>query len=111
MKNFDEFKKDVEREIMIKIIIGLRYGKISQKKAEVLAQEYTRLMQLTSADELFSQMAHIITQYTEMLEVYLKVASEYFSQKKEYVLSEARKYLQTAQYDKALAVLQGKETY
>ena len=111
MKNFEEFKKDVEREIMIKIIMGLRYGKISQKKAEVLAQEYTRLMQFKNTDELFSQMANIVEKYSEMLEVYLKVASEYFSQKKEYVLSETRRYLQTAQYDKALAVLQGKETY
>ena len=40
MNNLTEFKKEFEREMLIKIIIGLRYGKISNEQAQVLAKEY-----------------------------------------------------------------------
>ncbi len=105
MKQFQEFKQDIERELMIKIIIGLRHGKISQSRAQKLAQEYLNLTNASNADELFNNMSKIIERYSEILEVYIKTATEYFDQKREYVLSEARKYLQRSQYDHALIIL------
>ncbi len=106
MKNFETYKKDIERELMVKIIMGLRHGSLSQKKAQTIAQEYLVLMSAKNTDELFECMGKLIEKYAEMLEVYIKTASEYFNQKKEYVLSEARKYMQTAQYEHAVTVLQ-----
>jgi hypothetical protein len=107
MKNFNEFKKDIERELMIKIIMGLRYGKISQQKAEVLAKEYLELMSVSNTDELFTDMSKLIEKYSEILDVYIKTATEYFSQKKEELLRTGRHYMQQEQYDHAVSALKG----
>ncbi|HRN96135.1 MAG TPA: hypothetical protein PLD54_01675 [Candidatus Levybacteria bacterium] len=107
MKNFEEFKKDIERELMVKIIMGLRYGKISQSKAETLAQEYLELMEVSNTDELFTNMSKLIERYSEMLEVYLKTATEYFTQRKEELLHAGRQYMQQSQYDNAVYALKG----
>lgn len=108
MKNFEQFKKDVERELMVKIIMGLRHGRISQRKAEILAQEYLQISSVSNTDELFRQMSQLIEQYSEMLEVYLKTATEYFSQRKEELLNAGRYYMQQAQIENAVYALQGR---
>lgn len=107
MKQFNDFKRDIERELMIKIIIGLRHGKISQAKAQKLAQEYLVIMKAVNSDELFTNMGKLVGMYSEILEVYLKTANEYFTQKKEELLRAGRKYMQQAQYDVAVSALKG----
>lgn len=107
MKNFQDFKNDIERELMVKIIMGLRYGSISQVKAQNLAQEYLTIMTAVNTDELFSNMGKIIEKYSEVLEIYLKTAAEYFAQKKEVLLDAGRKQMQLTQYENAVYALRG----
>jgi hypothetical protein len=107
MKNFEEYKKDIERELMVKIIMGLRYGKISHQKAEQLAQEYSQIMSAQNAEELFAQLSARIEYFTEMLEVYLTSATEYFAQKKEELLEAGRSYMKISDYENAVYALKG----
>lgn len=107
MKQFNDFKKDIERELMIKIIIGLRHGNISQAKAQRLAQEYLSVTNAENSEELFTNMGKLVEKYSEILEVYLKTANEYFDQKKDSLLQAGRKYMHQAQYDVAVSALKG----
>jgi protoheme ferro-lyase len=92
---------------MIKIIMGLRHGIISESKAEKLAKEYTSLMDIQSIDEFFSTLAQKINSFSEMLDIYIQSANDYFNQKTEEFLSNGRSYMKSSQYDKAVNALKG----
>jgi hypothetical protein len=111
MKNFSEYKKDIERELMIKIIIGLRHGKITERKAEELAKEYMSLVSVQSTEELFRGLSQKIEKHSEILEVYLKTATEYFGQKKDEYLQKGREYMKKSQYDHAVHALKGENIH
>jgi hypothetical protein len=111
MKNLIEYKKDVERELMIKIIIGLRHGTISETKAEYLAKEYTSLMNIESVDEFFSNLAQRVNKYTEILDVYIRSANEHFTHKTEELLKNGRIFIKNAQYDQAVIALRGEKLH
>lgn len=110
MKTLNEFKNDVERELMVKVIMGLRHGKISKEKAQSIAREYIKLREAENSEQLFENMASLIIKYSEILDVYLKTASEYFMYKTNQLLNEGRKYMKIEQYDLAVDALQGKVT-
>lgn len=100
-------KQQLEREMMVKIIIGLRHGKLSQEKAQVLAREYLAVTNTHSEEEMLSKLFLLIERYAEMLDVYVKVASQFFADQKEKILLEARSLLAVQNYDAALSVLKG----
>lgn len=100
-------KQQLEREMMVKIIIGLRHGKLSQEKAQTLAREYLAVTNTHSEEEMLSKLFLLIERYAEMLDVYVKVAAQFFAEQKERVLADTRTFLGVKNYDAALSVLKG----
>ena len=107
MNNLTEFKKEFEREMLIKIIIGLRYGKISNEQAQVLAKEYLNASNEGTEEKILSRLFSLIEKYTDMLELYIQLANKYFSEKREQVLTMTREYLLAQEYELALKTLKG----
>lgn len=108
MKTLKDYKNDIERELMVKVILGLRHGNITKEKAQDIATEYLKLRESTDIEQLFSNMSRLFNEYSEVLEVYLKTASKYFSDKTNLLLFEGRKYMNLRQYDLAVDALKGK---
>ncbi len=107
MDQFNTLKKDFEREVMVKIIVGLRHGTISEERARVLAHDFLDCMSASDGDTFFSKTVTLLEKFSEMIDLYLKYAEEYFIEKRDYLLSIAREYMKAKQYDEAVSALRG----
>lgn len=107
MNTLSEFKIEFEREMLIKIIIGLRYGKISNEQAQQLAGEYLMAVREENAENILSKIYTMAGTFNDILELYIRLASKHFTEKKEQILTQAREYMNIQQYDVALNVLKG----
>ena len=107
MNTIIEFKKEFEREMLIRIIIGLKYGKLSNDQAQLLSKEYLEASGYETVESMLAKLYSLIEKYSDILEVYIQLANKYFTAKKEQILTQAREYMSVQQYDVALTVLKG----
>lgn len=97
MTNFDQFKKDFKRELLVKVIIDLKYGKISHARAVRIAQDIVEIFKDQNPALVFSKINKMAETKPEVLDIFIKRISEYEARDREDRLAQIHVYLTPSQ--------------
>ena len=93
MTNFDQFKKDFKRELLVKVIIDLKYGKISHPRAVQIAQNVVEIFKDNEPAQVFSKINKMAESKPEVLDIFIKRISEYEERERTDKLAQIHVYL------------------
>jgi deoxyadenosine/deoxycytidine kinase len=111
MQNIMTVKKILERELLVTIIMGLRYGKITKEKAQKLSQEYKAIIVASKEEDVLQNLYATIQKYSELLDIYLTIAADFYEKKKQTCLAHGRQFIGSQRYDWAVQALKGEILY
>ena len=77
MKNFTEFKKDIERDLMLQIIMHMKRHTLTTKKAQKLAQEFLPTLKNSTIETFLDDLSKLSYNYKEIRDVFMKYAQQY----------------------------------
>ncbi len=104
-----QFIDDVQRDLLISMVMSLRHGKISEDKAQRLAQDFLIVKESKTLEDFVKELSKLIPNYPEAHEVYIKHAPSFYDTMAQNKLSHMQEYFVTAEYDKAIKVAQAKK--
>jgi hypothetical protein len=107
MKKMEETIKDIERDLLINILISLRHKKMTKKEAKMLSGEFLSIFPVTDFESLFSSLKSLSNSYTEARKVYIKHAGKYINARDEEKLQKIRFFMVANNFEKAIQA--GKE--
>lgn len=103
--NVNTLLKDVKRDLMFHTILNMRHYKLTVKDAQYLAQDFLVVLPATTIEDLLLKLYELGKNYEEARIVFIKYAVEYYEQKEQKILHEARKCIKKGDIDKALEIL------
>jgi hypothetical protein len=95
MKNFDQFKKDFKRELLVQIIVNMKYGKTSTAQAKTLATRINEIMQMEDSKEVFQALNKLSETNSNILDLFIKHAKEFEIKEKDERLEQIHIYLKS----------------
>lgn len=98
--------KDVERDLVINLTIGIRHKKIEKKEARDIAKEFMT-SPYKSEKELFMKLNKMSNKYWLVRKVYIKHAPGYESEKDGEIIKLMRKYMKMNDFENAIRVAKG----
>lgn len=102
MKEINELVKDIERDLLINIILSLRHKRMTKKEAKKLSASYLKGFPFRDSEDLFLSLRVLSDKFREARKVYIKYAVDYYDLKDKKILSEMRFYMNTNEIDKAI---------
>ena len=79
MKSLEEVIKDAERDLVIALVLGMKYRRVSKKEARAIAREFLNMKK--DNQEMFFNNLYALTKYREVRKVYIKNARKYYEEK------------------------------
>jgi hypothetical protein len=104
MKQFEDFVKEVERDLVIGLTVSNRSKKITLDEAKVISKDFVSSFPFENYEDLFGKLLILSNKHRIIRKVYVKHAPGYFEAKKEFVLKNFRQALKENDLDKALNV-------
>jgi hypothetical protein len=92
MKNFEQFKKDFKRDLLIKIVVSLKYGKANESPSEV-ARTILEVFKFNEKEVVFKQINKLSETHPEILDIFIKRGYEYDAREKDEKLSRILSFL------------------
>lgn len=92
--NFEQFKKDFKQDILIKVIVATRHGKVSSDSASYLARLILEIFE-NEPREVFKKLNKLTETHPDILDIFIKRATEYDDRKKIEDISQIQIYLRT----------------
>lgn len=104
-----QFIDQVQRDLLISMVMSLRHGKISEDRAQQLARDFMEVKKSDTLEDFVQELSKLIPDYPEAHEVYIKHAPAFYETMTKNKLSHMREYFEVAEYGKAVKVAQAKK--
>jgi hypothetical protein len=102
MKSLDEFVKDVERDLVIGLVLATRYKKISKKEARDIARDFISKIPFKDHEQVFEKIYEMSDRYWVVRKIYIKYAIGFEKEKDEYMLKEVRDFMKISDFENAI---------
>lgn len=76
-KNFEQFKRDFKRDLLVKIVINMKHGKMSRSRSQQLAKHVLKIYQETQAKKVFEQINKLAESHPDILDIFIKRMEEF----------------------------------
>lgn len=91
--NFELFKKDFKRDLLIQIVINMKHGQVSKASSSELAQEVLKIFREARAKQVFGRINKLAETHPEILDIFIKRGYEFDSREKDQRLEQISIYL------------------
>ncbi len=108
MKDLKELVKDIERDLIISLVLSVRHGRINMKDAKSLSKNFIESFPFRDYEDLFGRLFALGNKYNEARKVYVKYSPEYEEEKTIRILNKMREYMKNNDFDNAIKVAKGK---
>jgi hypothetical protein len=102
MKDLKGVVKDVERDLLINIVLSVRHKRMTKAQAKKLSKSYLTSFPFNDFDSLFESLKNLSKSSREARKVYVKYAQDYYDSKDKVTLSEMRFYLNKKDLNNAI---------
>lgn len=102
MKKINDLIKDVERDLVINLTLGVRREKITFEEASQIARDFIDQEPFTGFEDLFKKLYILSEKHKEIRKVFVKYSPIYFNAKSEFVLNKMRFILKEKEIEKAI---------
>lgn len=106
MKDLKTLIKDVERDMVIGIVVSVKHKRLTLKESEKIAKEFIEYKYETY-DDLFKNLFEMGKKYKSVRKIYVKYAPEFEYMKKERDLKIMRGYIEERDYESAIEFAKG----
>jgi hypothetical protein len=93
MNNYEQFKKDFKRDLLVKIVVSLKHGKTTKKRSKTLAKQILSIFSETEAAAAFAKINRLSEHHPEILDIFIERGYEFDSREKEAKLNQIILYL------------------
>jgi hypothetical protein len=107
MKNLTELVKDIERDLVINIVIGVRHKRLTLKESKDLSKSFMASFPFRNYNELFEMLYELSLRYKAARKVYVKYFPEFENEEKEKILMNMRNFIKTNDYENAIKAAKG----
>lgn len=98
--------KDIERDLLISLILGVKHSRITLAEAKEAAGEFLE-EDPCQMDMVIKKLLILSRRHKDIRKVYLKFGSEFSEKRRLEMLDSVRFYMKFGKYDKALKVIKG----
>lgn len=102
--DLNKFLENVERDLLLDIILNMRNRKITVGEAEKLARDFLALLPASDKHDLLGKLKSLSGKYQEARDVYLKYATEEHETEKNQALDTIAGHIKSGDIEKALEV-------
>jgi len=91
MDNLKQFKKDFKRDLLVKVIVDMKYGATSKSRGAEIA---SRILECFKAEdvEIFRKLNKIAQTHPEILDILIKRMGEFDAREKDQKLNQIHIY-------------------
>ena len=93
--NFELFKKDFKRDLLIKIVINMKHGKTERVSSRELAREVLEIFREARAKQVFERINKLAETHPEILDIFIKRGYEFDTREKQEKVNQIMIYLKT----------------
>jgi hypothetical protein len=86
--NLEVFKKDFERDVLVKIVISLRHGKMTKERSRDLARGILNIFKNEKTDLVFEGINRLSQSHPDILDIFINRGYEYDEREKEEKLNQ-----------------------
>lgn len=92
---YKKLRTDLERELLLTLIVGMKRNKISDKRAQMISKSFLQIMKSTDDKrELVNRVSILCQTYPEIVDGYLKTARKFEEEETSIKLLEVKAYLE-----------------
>ena len=102
-----KFLENVERDLLLDIILNMRNRKITVGDAEKLARDFLAVLPIRDRQDLLGKLKSLSGKYSEARDVYLKYAAEEHETEKNQAVDTIANHIKNGEIEKALEVAKG----
>jgi len=95
MDNFSRFKQDFKRDLLIKIVVSMKHGRVSRDASRELAKRILEIFKNNAPPKVFERINKLSEDYPEILDILIARGHEFDSREKEEKMKEIIVYLKT----------------
>lgn len=104
MKKFQDFVKEIERDLVANLAVSNRGKKLSMDEAKIIAKDFVGTLPFVNYEDLFVKMLVLSNKHRIIRKVYVKHAPGYFEAKKDFVLKNFRQAMSEKDIDRAINI-------
>lgn len=106
-RTIHQFVTEIEKELLIQVMTNLDQKKMTDARAQALAQEFLNLLPVKNKKALFLKMRILAQHYKEASKVYFKLAESIYKEEKSRKTKLASKYIRQGDIDHAVRAMKG----
>ena len=92
-QNFETFKKDFKRDLLIQIVINMKHGKTNKTGSKELAREVLEIFREGHSRQVFERINKLTETHPEILDIFIKRGYEFDSREKTEKIEQIHIYL------------------
>ena len=108
-KRFQVFKKDMQRDLLIHIVVSLKHGGISHSLAKNLSQKIIEVFKNTKEAQIYEAFFEISKKHPQIMDIFIKNANAYENRKRIEDVPAIISFIEQNDIDNALRVAKGGE--
>jgi hypothetical protein len=93
--NYEQFKKDFKRDLLVKMVVYLKHGKTTKKRSKTLAKQILSIFSEIEAAAAFAKINKLSEHHPEILDIFIKRGYEFDSRETNEKLNQIIVYLKT----------------
>jgi hypothetical protein len=90
MNNFEIFEKDFKRDLLSKVIVAMKHGRMSKESAQKLAKSVLEIFTQESGPNVFAAINKISEIYPQVIDIFILRGNEYDERETEAKINEIR---------------------
>lgn len=90
MKSLEELVKDVERDLVINMVIGVRHGRLTLKESKNLSKNFMASFPFGDHESLFENLYNLSSEYKVARKTYVKYAPDFYDRKSQEQIKKVR---------------------
>src|SRR3989344_4998863 len=100
MKSLEQTIKDVERDLVINLVISVKYKRISFAESKKIAKDCISYFPFKDYEDLFERLYFLSNSYREVRKVYVKYSPAYYEERSKAILEILRNNMKGKDYGK-----------